>query len=311
MDSNLLIRAACCAVERKQAEDTFKKTLDNFEELAAEQEKAQAQLILTRKMDAVKEIVGGLTHDLNNLLTAIISCSSFLLEDLNKDNTMRQDIDQIKKSGERARFLVKQLWAFSSRHVMQRTVLNLNDVIVETERMLRRMINENVIMEMNLDPALWPVKVDSAQMQQVIMNLAVNAHDAMPQGGKITIKTANEVLNEKNTGKHISVRSGPYVVLSVGDTGFGMNKKTQFRIFEPFFTTKKQGGGTGLGLFTVHDIVKQSGGDIRVYSEPGQGTIFNIYLPKAGGSKEFAQKEQASLNELGEGDLLLKQQSFL
>ena len=306
MDSNLLIRAACCAVERKQAEDTFKKTLDNFEELAAEQEKAQAQLILTRKMDAVKEIVGGLTHDLNNLLTAIISCSSFLLEDLNKDNTMRQDIDQIKKSGERARFLVKQLWAFSSRHVMQRTVLNLNDVIVETERMLRRMIDENVIMEMNLDPALWPVKVDSAQMQQVIMNLAVNAHDAMPQGGKITIKTANEVLNEKNTGKHISVRSGPYVVLSVGDTGFGMNKKTQFRIFEPFFTTKKQGGGTGLGLFTVHDIVKQSGGDIRVYSEPGQGTIFNIYLPKAGGSKEFAQKEQASLNELGEGDLVLK-----
>lgn len=287
MDSNLLIRAACCAVERKQAEDTFKKTLDNFEELAAEQEKAQAQLILTRKMDAVKEIVGGLTHDLNNLLTAIISCSSFLLEDLNKDNTMRQDIDQIKKSGERARFLVKQLWAFSSRHVMQRTVLNLNDVIVETERMLRRMINENVIMEMNLDPALWPVKVDSAQMQQVIMNLAVNAHDAMPQGGKITIKTANEVLNEKNTGKHISVRSGPYVVLSVGDTGFGMNKKTQFRIFEPFFTTKKQGGGTGLGLFTVHDIVKQSGGDIRVYSEPGQGTIFNIYLPKAGGGNAF------------------------
>ena len=307
MDSNLLIRAACCAVERKQAENTFKKTLDNFEELAAEQEKAQAQLILTRKMDAVKEIVGGLTHDLNNLLTAIISCSSFLLEDLNKDNTMRQDIDQIKKSGERARFLVKQLWAFSSRHVMQRTVLNLNDVIVETERMLRRMIDENVIMEMNLDPALWPVKVDSAQMQQVIMNLAVNAHDAMPQGGKITIKTANEVLNEKNTGKHISVRSGPYVVLSVGDTGFGMNKKTQFRIFEPFFTTKKQGGGTGLGLFTVHDIVKQSGGDIRVYSEPGQGTIFNIYLPKAGGGKEFAQKEQASLNELGGGrNLVLK-----
>jgi two-component system, cell cycle sensor histidine kinase and response regulator CckA len=166
-------------------------------------------------------------------------------------------------------------------------------------------------MEMNLDPALWPVKVDSAQMQQVIMNLAVNAHDAMPQGGKITIKTANEVLNEKNTGKHISVRSGPYVVLSVGDTGFGMNKKTQFRIFEPFFPTKKQGGGSGLGLFTVYDIVKQSGGDIRVCSEPGQGTIFNIYLPKAGGSKEFAQKEQASLNELGEGDLLLKQQSFL
>ncbi len=307
MDSNLLIRAACCAVERKQAENTFKKTLDNFEELAAEQEKAQAQLILTRKMDAVKEIVGGLTHDLNNLLTAIISCSSFLLEDLNKDNTMRQDIDQIRKSGERARFLVKQLWAFSSRHVMQRTVLNLNDVIVETERMLRRMIGENVIMEMNLDPALWPVKVDSAQMQQVIMNLAVNSHDAMPQGGKITIKTANEVLNEKNTGKHISVRSGPYVVLSVDDTGFGMNKKTQFRIFEPFFTTKKQGGGTGLGLSTVHDIVKQSGGDIRVYSEPGQGTIFNIYLPKAGGSKEFAQKEQASLNELGGGrNLVLK-----
>jgi two-component system, cell cycle sensor histidine kinase and response regulator CckA len=288
MDSNLLIRAACCAVERKQAEDTFKKTLDNFEELAAEQEKAQAQLILTRKMDAVKEIVGGLTHDLNNLLTAIISCSSFLLEDLNKDNTMRQDIDQIKKSGERARFLVKQLWAFSSGHVMQRTVLNLNDVIVETERMLRRMIGENVEMEMNLDPALWPVKVDSAQMQQVIMNLAVNASDAMPQGGKITIKTANEALNEKNTKKHSPVQSDSYVALSVGDTGFGMNKKTQFRIFEPFFTTKKQGGGIGLGLFTAYGIVKQSNGDIRVYSEPGQGTIFKIYLPRTERGNAFA-----------------------
>ena len=312
MDSNLFIRPVCDDFERVQAEETFKKTLDNFEELAAEQEKAQAQLILIRKMDAVKETVGGLTHDLNNLLTAIISCSSFLLENLNKNNTMRQDVDQIKKAGERARFLVKQLWAFGSRHVLQPTVLNLNDVIVETERMLRRMIGENVKMEMNLDPALWPVKVDSAQMQQVIMNLAVNAGDAMPQGGKITIKTANEALNEKNTGKHISVQSGFYVALSVGDNGFGMNKKTQFRIFEPFFTTKKQGGGTGLGLFTVYDIVKQSGGDIRVCSEPGQGTIFNIYLPKAGGSKKFAQKGQASLNELGAvRNLLLKQQPFL
>jgi signal transduction histidine kinase len=281
-DSNLIVRAVCYAAERKQAEDTFKKTLDNFEELAAEQAKMQAQLIQAQKMDAVKKIVGGLTHDLNNLLTVIISCSSFLLEDLNKDNTLRQDIDQIKKAGERARFLVKQLWAFSSRHVIQPTVLNLNDVLVETERMLKRMIGENVKVEMNLDPALWPVKVDSAQMQQVIMNLAVNAGDAMPQGGKITIRTANEALNEKNTGKHISVRSGPYVALSVGDTGFGMNKKTQFRIFEPFFTTKKQGGGTGLGLFTVYDIVKQSKGDIRVCSAPGQGTIFKIYLPKAG-----------------------------
>ena len=129
---------------------------------------------------------------------------------------MRQDIDQIKRSGERARFLVKQLWAFSSRHVMQRTVLNLNDVIVETERMLRRMIGENVEMEMNLDPALWRVKVDSAQMQQVIMNLAVNASDAMPQGGKITINTANEALNEKNTKKHSSVQPGSYVAILRG-----------------------------------------------------------------------------------------------
>jgi signal transduction histidine kinase len=171
---------------------------------------------------------------------------------------------------------------------MQPTVLNLNDVIVETGRMLRRMIGENVDMEMNLDSALWPVKVDSAQMQQVIMNLAVNAGDAMPQGGKITIKTANETLNEKNTGKHISVQSGPYVAFSVGDTGFGMNKKTRFRIFEPFFTTRKQDGGTGLGLSTVYGIVKQSDGDIRVYSKPGQGTIFKIYLPKAEGANAFA-----------------------
>jgi two-component system cell cycle sensor histidine kinase/response regulator CckA len=288
MDSNLLIRPVCDAFERVQAEETFKTTLDNFEEQAADQAKIQAQLILTQKMDAVKEIVGGLTHDLNNLLTAIISCSSFLLENSNKDNTMRQDIDQIKKAGERARFLVKQLWAFSSRHMMQPTVLNLNDVIVETERMLRRMIGENVKMEMNLDPALWPVKADSAQMQQVIMNLAVNAGDAMPQGGKITIKTANEALNEKNTGKHISVRSGSYVALSVSDTGFGMNKKTQFHLFEPFFTTKKQSEGNGLGLSTVYGIVKQSYGDIRVYSEPGQGTIFKIYLPRAEGGNAFA-----------------------
>jgi len=288
MDSNLLIRAVRYAIERKQTEESLKETLNNFEELIAERAKIQAQLIQTRKMDAVKRTVGGLTHDLNNLLTAIISCSSFLLENLNKDNTMRQDIDQIKKAGERASFLVKQLWAFSSRHMMQPMVLNLNDVIVETEKMLRRMIGENVEIEMNLDPALWLVKVDLAQMQQVVMNLAVNAGDAMPQGGKITIKTANEALNEKNAGKHISVQSGPYVILSVGDTGFGMNKKTQFRIFEPFFTTKKQGEGIGLGLSMAYDIVKQSNGDIRVYSETGQGTIFKIYLPRAEGGNAFA-----------------------
>ena len=310
MDSNLLIRSVCEVVEREQAEETFKKTLDNFEEQVVEQANIQAQLIQIQTMGSAKKIVGGLTHDLNNLLTAIISCSSFLLENLNENNTMRQDIDQIRKAGERARFLVKQFWAFSSRHVMQPTVLNLNDVIVETEKMLRRMIGENVKMEMNLDPALWPVKVDSAQMQQVIMNLAVNAGDAMPQGGKITIETANEALNEKNTGKHISVRSGPYVALIVGDTGFGMNKKTQFRIFEHFFTTKKQSEGNGLGLSTVYGIVKQSYGDIQVYSKPGKGTIFKIYLPRAEGGKVFVQKEQAFLNELGRGgNLVLKQKS--
>lgn len=288
MDRNLLIHTVRYAIERKQAQEALKKTLNHFEELASERAKVQAQLIQTRKMDAVKRIVGGLTHDLNNLMTAIISCSSFLLANLNKDNTMRQDIEQINKAGKRAGFLVQQLLAFSSRHMMQPTVLNLNDVIVETEKMLRRMIGGNVEMEMVLDPALWPVKVDLAQIQQVIMNLAVNASDAMPRGGKLTIKTANEALNEKNIGKHISVQSNPYVVLSVGDTGFGIDKKTQSQIFGPFFTTKKQGGRTGLGLSMVYDIVKQSKGDIRVYSEPGQGTIFKIYLPRTEGGNAFA-----------------------
>jgi signal transduction histidine kinase len=222
-----------------------------------------------------------MAHEFNNLMTAVISYSSFLLEDLDQDNPMRKDVEEIKSAGKRASSLVKQLLAFSRKQALKPAMVDLNSLLTDKEEMILHLIGENVGLEMVLDQDLSTVKADPNQMEQVILNLAANAKDAMTQGGKLTIETANVEPDEFYVSTHgDELKPGPYVMLAMSDTGMGMDKVTQSQIFEPFFTTKDTGEGPGLGLSTVYGIIKQSGGEIRVYSEPEKGTTFKIYLPR-------------------------------
>ena len=245
-----------------------------------EQRNLEQQLLQSQKMDAIGRLAGGVAHDFNNVLTAIIGYSDFLHTRLGKDDPLQQEVEEIRKAGQRAASLTQQLLAFSRRQIFQVKVLDLNAIVTGMEKMLGRLINESVSIDFFLDPALGLMRADASQMEQVLLNLVINASDAMPRGGKLTIETANAELDESYTRMHISVKPGPYVRLIVSDTGTGMDEETRERLFEPFFTTKKEGKGTGLGLSMVYGIVKQSGGNIWVYSEPGKGTAFKIYLPR-------------------------------
>ena len=254
-----------------------------LDEVAAQRERKhlEEQLRQSQKMEAIGRLAGGIAHDFNNLLTAIIGYSQLLLCRLNEDDPMRMEIEEIEKSGRRAASLTSQLLAFSRKQVIQPKVLDLNAVISDLDKMLRRVIGEDIELLNVLDRTLAPVKMDPGQVEQIIMNLAVNGRDAMPQGGRLTIETRNVEFDEHFTDSNVLIPPGTYVLLSVSDTGCGMDLETQLQMFEPFFTTKPTGKGTGLGLSTVYGIVKQSGGDISVYSEPGRGTTFRIYLPMA------------------------------
>ncbi len=241
---------------------------------------SQAELRQAQKMEAVGRLAGGIAHDFNNLLTAIGGYSMFAIERLPPDDPIRKDIEEIQKAGERAAALTRQLLAFSRRQVLAPAPVNLNDVVANLDKMLRRLIGEDIELVCQKFPDLGIVKVDPGQMEQILLNLAVNARDAMPRGGRLTIETANQELDGRFAREDDTMRAGSYVLLAVSDTGEGMDAETQARIFEPFFTTKEQGKGTGLGLSTVYGIVKQSEGHIEVQSELGRGTSFKVYLPR-------------------------------
>jgi CheY-like chemotaxis protein len=230
-------------------------------------------------MEAIGRLAGGVAHDFNNLLTAIIGYSELLLEQLPEDADARADVDEIRKAGERASGLTRQLLAFSRQQILEPRVLDFNGIVANVEKLLRRVIGEDVELVIELDPAVGPVCVDPGQMEQVLMNLAVNARDAMPDGGRLCVRTRPAVLTEPCRRHTVTIEPGQYLCVSVSDSGSGIAPDILKQIFEPFFTTKDAGEGTGLGLSTVYGIVKQSAGYIVVDSDVGRGTVFDLYLP--------------------------------
>jgi PAS domain S-box-containing protein len=270
-----------------------------------ERKSLEKQLRQTQKMEAVGQLSGGIAHDFNNLLGVIIGYSEILEQRLPPDDPLLKECLQIKKAGQSAASLTRQLLAFSRQQVLDPKVLDLNGIVLNVQKMLRRLIGEHIELKTNLDPALGCVKADQSQIEQVILNLAVNARDAMPQGGKLLIETAKVELDEDYARRHPPQEPGAYVLLSVADTGIGMDAETQARIFEPFFTTKEIGKGTGLGLSTVYGVVRQSGGHIWVYSELGLGTTFKIYLPCAGQPARVQQPPAAPAESLRGSETIL------
>ena len=260
----------------------------------------EEQLRQAQKMEAVGKLAGGVAHDFNNLLTAIIGFATLAEDDVPSDSPARDALLQIRRSAEQAALLTRQLLAFGRRQILQPEVLDLNTVVSNVEPMLRRLIGEDVTVVTELAPALRPVRADRSQLQQVLLNLAVNARDAMPTGGVLTIRTTPAGLDAERTGDP-PAPEGDYVILEVSDTGEGIEDSVLQRIFEPFFTTKALGKGTGLGLSTVYGIVKQSGGDVRVRTSPGRGSTFAVLLPSADASVISAGRPAAALQETGRG----------
>ena len=260
------------AEERRKTEDALRVS--------------EEQLRQVQKMEAIGTLAGGVAHDFNNLLTTIMGYSQLLAMRLSSDDPSLHDIEEILKAATRASMLTRQLLAFSRREVVQPRLVDLNSIVAEMGRMLRRLIGESIDLVVVPAEGLWAVKADTGHIEQVIMNLSVNARDAMPDGGRLTIETSNIELGEVYVGEHIGASPGQYVLLVVSDTGTGMDAETKARMFEPFFTTKGPGKGTGLGLSTVYGVVKQWGGTVEVYSDPRWGTTFKIYFPRASGTVE-------------------------
>ncbi|HUJ72387.1 MAG TPA: ATP-binding protein, partial [Verrucomicrobiae bacterium] len=245
-----------------------------------DRKRLQQQLLQSQKVEAVGRLAGGVAHDFNNILTTMIGYCELLRDQLGTDSDARANVEEIAAAAERAASLTRQLLAFSRKQTLQPKVLDLNELVGNMDKMLRRLIGEDIEFITNLASDIGSVRADPGQIEQVLMNLAVNGRDAMPNGGKLIVETANIILSEEYTRLHEDVKPGDYVMIAVTDTGGGMTDEVKARLFEPFFTTKPQGQGTGLGLATCYGVVKQSGGHITYYSEVDHGTTFKVYLPR-------------------------------
>jgi signal transduction histidine kinase/ActR/RegA family two-component response regulator len=292
------LHEAHAALEKRVQERTIELERANqevidaiAEQLKTEQalQRSQEQLHHAQRLEAVGRLAGGIAHDFNNLLSVVLGYSITLAAALPEGSTMRADIDEIRRAGERAAELTQQLLAFGRQQVLEPKVVDLNEVMLRVERMIRRILGEDIELITVPRTGLWKVKVDPGQIEQVIMNLVINARDAMASGGSLTLETANVEFDDDYTQAHVGASAGPHVVLAVSDTGMGMDKNTQARAFEPFFTTKEKGRGTGLGLSTVFGIVRQSGGHIWLYSELGKGTTFKVCFPRTVDTDQRAQ----------------------
>ncbi len=272
-----------------------------YDELA----QTQGQLEQAQKMDAIGRLAGGVAHDFNNLLTVILGRTDILLTQIKAEDPLRRGIALIQRTAGRAAELTKQLLAFSRKQVLEAVVLDLGVVTTDMKEMLARLIGEDIALVTNLAATLGHVKADRGQIEQVVMNLAINARDAMPQGGQLVVETANADLDDEYVRRNVGSRPGPHVMLAVSDSGVGIPRELQRHIFEPFFTTKEQGKGTGLGLATVYGIVKQSGGYIEVDSKPGRGTTFRIYLPRVDSASPAAERSPRAAAPTGGTETIL------
>lgn len=279
--ARLEIVVAARTAELKQAVEQLRLELEERQRAEAARAKLEEQLRQAHKMEAIGRLAGGVAHDFNNLLTVISGYCDLLLQhpEIQEENINYKYISEIRKAGERATALTRQLLAFSRKQVMQPKVLSLNSIVTEMEKMIHRLIGEHIELVITLESDLKPIKADPHQLEQVLLNLTINARDAMPGGGKLFIETSQTVIGQGYASHHFEVLPGEYVQLTVGDTGIGMTEDVKIHLFEPFFTTKDTGHGTGLGLATCFGIVKQSGGHIEVYSELDHGTTFKVYLP--------------------------------
>ncbi|HET8539163.1 MAG TPA: response regulator [Anaeromyxobacter sp.] len=275
------------AVERAVAHDRLERLAAQLHDELARRERVeadrlalQAQLLQAQRMEGIGRLAGGVAHDFNNVLSVILTYTGFVLREMPADDPLRSDLLEVLRGAERAAAMTRQLLAFSRGQVLQAVPLGLNDVAAGMEQMLRRMLGEDIDFAQVLAPDLGVIHADPAQLEQVIMNLVVNARDAMANGGKLTLETSNVDVDEERAARHPGLRPGPHVQLAVTDDGCGMDAHVKAKLFEPFFTTKEKGKGTGLGLSTVYGIVKQSGGDVWAYSEPGRGTTFKVLLPR-------------------------------
>jgi two-component system cell cycle sensor histidine kinase/response regulator CckA len=289
-DGRWLVVESTASVARNQQKD---ESLVIVNRDITDRKQLEQQLYLSQKLEAIGRLSGGVAHDFNNLLGVIIGYGEVLQRKIGEDHPLREAVNEIQKAGKRAAVLTQQLLAFSRKQVLEPKVLDLNSVVSDVEKMLRRLIGEDIELEIVLQSGLGMVKADRGQIEQVIMNLAVNSRDAMPKGGRLTLETSNAKLGENDVKRFQYVVPGPYVLLKVTDTGCGMDAEVRSHMFEPFYTTKEPGKGTGLGLATVYGVIKQSGGYIWVESEVGRGATFKIYLPRIAALRELDGQQES------------------